>query len=309
MHTARLPRVRSGRIGHRAPETRTFRCVHHRASPIRTALALLTVLATLHTTAAFAQSDPSTPQTESGAQASPAPEAPPTDESGSPVLDFTAQGPMTAPTEAPKQPESQDQSVSEPQPSAPEATPVLYGVLAPPPAAVPPPPMPSMPNSLSLSPIGLVIGKVRLNYERRFADRHGLLVEGAVAPSLLSGFDFVSAGGGVGYRWYWNGPESSGFVGCHVGIEQGSGRFDTVVDGETRTYAGRVRQLSIVPVIGKRWLLMPHLVMTLRFGLGYASTRYEPDASADAEAVDQLRDFARQLPITLESEFSLGYRF
>jgi hypothetical protein len=222
-----------------------------------------------------------------------------------PLLDFSTQTPVQTP--------SQD-APSGPAPSAGVASPAGPSTVSKPTdsaTALLPPATPERDqrNVLSLSPLGLLLGRVRLNYEQLFSDRHGFLLEAVVTPEIFTGFDFVSAGGGLGYRWYWGGPGSSGFVGGHLSFEQGSGRLKAVVDDKERVYEGRVRRFSLVPVIGKRWIFTEHFLMTARIGVGYASTRYIPDANANADTVENLRDFARKFPIAIEGELSLGYRF
>ncbi len=177
------------------------------------------------------------------------------------------------------------------------------------PASPAPEPVSAPRNVVSLSPLGLVLGRIRLNYERLFADRHGFLIEAVVTPEVFTGFDFVRAGGGLGYRWYWNGPATSGFVGGHIALEQGAGSLKVALDDEERVYQGRVRRLSIVPVVGKRWVFTQHLLMTLRIGVGYAAARYKPDVASDPKAVELLRDWSQKVPIAIEGELSLGYRF
>ncbi|MFM2416179.1 MAG: hypothetical protein RL385_902, partial [Pseudomonadota bacterium] len=83
---------------------------------------------------------------------------------------------------------------------------------------------PYRPNALNFSVIGIVIGKQRLTYERLLRPKHGLYVEGIVAPDVLNGFDFVGYGGGMGYRFHWSGPGTSGFVGAGVTLLRYRGR-------------------------------------------------------------------------------------
>jgi hypothetical protein len=173
---------------------------------------------------------------------------------------------------------------------------------------MPPPTPPLRPNAINLSVLGVVIGSIRLNYERMLQPKHGVFAEAIVAPDVLRGFDFVSYGGAAGYRFHWRGVATSGFVGGSFSVTYGSGTMPTYHLGDTKTvdFTGNVWTLAIAPHIGKRWVFEPSGVnLTLRFGVGYAYRIVDPSAGTPAQATHNLEHSF----FTSDGELSVGYSF
>jgi hypothetical protein len=206
---------------------------------------------------------------------------------------------------------------SAPVASQPEAAPAPALSSAPPapgPAAAPvvAPAAPAAhayrPNALNFSVLGFVLGNLRLTYERMLRPKHGLYAEGIFAPDILNGFDFVGYGGGMGYRFHWRGPGTSGFVGAGVTLLRRSGTIAVYdfEDKDTYDYRGSLFSVGVGPQVGKRWLWeRTGINLTIRFGAGLVLSKANPKQNVPKKATDGLTRF----PIGAEGELSVGYSF
>jgi hypothetical protein len=144
-----------------------------------------------------------------------------------------------------------------------------------------------------------------LNYERLLGGMHGVLVEGVYSPSEKGG---GSLGGGAGYRWHWSREKGlgSGFLGLMVKYFSMSGEV-TITSGNTVTKSPVTATLfSIVPHIGKRWIIGPGVSIVARVGYGYANTNFN---WSDIDAVDNFIEDAFELVGAFDGELSIGYSF
>lgn len=167
---------------------------------------------------------------------------------------------------------------------------------------------PSGMHSVNLSPLGLVLGAVALNYELLLDKQHGLLIEGQYRQSSGDDGEEASLMGGVlGYRWHWGKSQDSGFVGLNFGYQTGEG-FSKINDV---SYKQNLTETSLTLNGGARYAWKNGFNITWRLGGGYASrevTAAEPgeDAESAAELVDAIFDF---IPIAVDAELSVGWVF
>lgn len=162
-------------------------------------------------------------------------------------------------------------------------------------------------HSINFSPIGIIFGAYKLNYEYLYNGTHGLLAEGAFGYASDDDVSVTTFGGGAGYRWHWRGRQNSGFLGANLGYQGGSATV-TVNDSEFDLDASR---FIVVANVGKRWAWDFGLNITFRLGAGYGSWDFSTDSSdPDArEAVQNAEDIVELIPIALDGELSLGWIF
>ncbi|MFM2416408.1 MAG: hypothetical protein RL385_1131 [Pseudomonadota bacterium] len=163
-------------------------------------------------------------------------------------------------------------------------------------------------NALNFSVLGFVIGNLRLTYERLLRPKHGLYIEGIIAPDVLNGFDFVGYGSGMGYRFHWSGPGTGGFVGAGVALLRYRGKIAVydLDDGDTYDYRGSLFSVGVGPHVGKRWLWeRTGINLTIRVGAGLVLSKTYPKQNVPKKATDGLTRF----PIGAEGELSIGYSF
>jgi hypothetical protein len=192
--------------------------------------------------------------------------------------------------------------------TGPQPVPVTAPVPIVEPSQLPQPASVPRPNAINLSVFGFVIGNIRLTYERLLLPKHGAFAEAIVAPDFLRGFDFVAYGAAVGYRFHWNGPKSSGFVGGTLSVTHGNGTTPTLKlgDSDTVDFTGSVWTIGIAPHVGKRWLFEPSGVnLTLRFGGGFAYRIVDPSSGTPQEATHNLEHSF----VVADGELSVGYSF
>jgi hypothetical protein len=219
------------------------------------------------------------------------------------VVDFTA-APVVSPPVDVSPPVAAPGAESSSAPPPPSPAPVAAPLLA----AAARTPQPYRANALNFSVLGFVIGNLRLTYERMLRPKHGLYAEGILAPDILNGFDFVGYGGGMGYRFHWRGPGTSGFVGAGVTLLRRSGTIAVYdfEDEDTYDYRGGLFSVGVGPQVGKRWLWeRTGINLTIRFGGGLALSKAYPKRNVPKKASDGLTRF----PIGAEGELSVGYTF
>ncbi len=111
----------------------------------------------------------------------------------------------------------------------------------------------------------------------------------------------MAYGANIGYRSYTQPNQSSGFWGFNGKYIQ-------------NYFNGAIDLYGAVLNVGYRIFLGDHFQFTMRLGAGYCKTVYDQKAAQDVKSID---DFVTVVfvqpfldnPITLDGEFSVGYRF
>jgi len=163
-------------------------------------------------------------------------------------------------------------------------------------------------NSLNLSPIGFLFGAYSVNYERLIGGSHGFISEFSYLSSKSGGFSTTTSGLRAGYRWHWSQSQNSGFVGAMLAYENGSTTMET---SERNKYDVTLSAPSVSFNIGRRWAWTGGFNITLRLGVGRAfRTLSTSGKSSEADAaIDEAEAYLNKIPVTIDSELSVGWVF
>lgn len=170
-------------------------------------------------------------------------------------------------------------------------------------------------NSVNISPLGVVIGSYALNYEHMFDGGHGVLAEGLLSISGNDDASSLGYGGGVGYRWHWNGTQDSWFAGVNLSYLAGSGdaTVETTTNGMTtkEKFDVSLTEFAATANIGRRWAFDFGLNITFRVGAGYASREVSTDSKDPLaqDAVALMDDLVNFIPVAVDGELSVGWVF
>lgn len=170
-------------------------------------------------------------------------------------------------------------------------------------------------NSVNLSPLGIAIGSYALNYEHMFDGGHGVLAEGLLSISSDDDASSTAYGGGVGYRWHWNGTQNSWFTGVNLSYLVGNG--DATVERTSNGMTTREKfdvsltEFAATANIGRRWAFDFGLNITFRVGAGYANRDVSTDSDDPLaqDAVQLMDDLLNFIPVALDGELSVGWVF
>ncbi|OIP39052.1 MAG: hypothetical protein AUK47_10755 [Deltaproteobacteria bacterium CG2_30_63_29] len=166
-------------------------------------------------------------------------------------------------------------------------------------------------NSININAFSIAFGTYGGNYERLFANSHGLMVEGYFSSSSDGDTSATGGGGALGYRWHWSGKQNSGFLGAVAGFGMGSGDAVVDVNGARSTFTVNTTTIYAAANIGYRWAWDFGLNITLRGGGGYANYGVSTDSEdANAEkAVELVDDLLSWIPVYIDGELSIGFNF
>jgi hypothetical protein len=162
-------------------------------------------------------------------------------------------------------------------------------------------------NSVNLNPIGFLFGAYSVNYERLIDGSHGFIGELSYSSSTSDNSSTSAFGFRAGYRWHWSQSQNSGFVGAMLAYENGTA--EQTIEGSK--YDVTLSAPSVSLNIGRRWAWTGGFNITLRFGVGRAfRTLSTSDKSEEAqEAITELNKLLDAIPVTLDSELSVGWIF
>jgi hypothetical protein len=160
-------------------------------------------------------------------------------------------------------------------------------------------------NAVQFDFAGLAYNTATLNYEHLFGHQHGLVLEGSY------GSDWGSHGekAELSYRWHWAKSMHSGFIGIFANASRFYGQTGDQGWDMMYYYGNSIEykktSVSVGPVIGKRWVLMPGLSLVGRIGYGYTWSKI--DWLGNTPAPDQLPPDWQLFNSGLDAELSLGF--
>lgn len=181
-------------------------------------------------------------------------------------------------------------------------------------------------NFFSVSPMGGLgftfrnVGSYAFVYERAFAERHGLVLEGNFIHVHGETAHLWTFGGSFGYRFHLRGLGDSPFFGVSAGYKTGFGKHGHDHGGGGDSEAPsilrlNIRQRSVLGSLGYRWVWDSGFHITARFAAGYGEyvvTVPDPGIHAGAhadEAIRASRDVLGASPIAFDTELGFGVRF
>jgi hypothetical protein len=181
-------------------------------------------------------------------------------------------------------------------------------------------------NFFSVSPVGGLgftfrnVGSYAFVYERAFAERHGLVLEGNFIHVHGETAHLWTFGGSLGYRFHLRGLGDSPFFGVSAGYKTGFGKHGHDHGGGGAGEAPsilrlNIRQRSILGNLGYRWVWNSGFHITARMGAGYGAyvvTAPDPGIHAGAHADEAIRASREVLgagPLAFDTELGFGVRF
>lgn len=178
-------------------------------------------------------------------------------------------------------------------------------------------------NVVSLSPLLGTLGFARLNvapwainYERRFGEHLGVLIEATGVHVHGPPMHVWLFGGSLGVRWHFMGTGSSPFAGVHAGYRGGWGRnaITNTQGGPSQLYADSslsVGQMQVFANVGYRWTHASGVTVTGRLGAGFGPVVVQGSESTaqSAETAQVTQDVLGFTPVMLDAELGVGYAF
>ncbi len=178
-------------------------------------------------------------------------------------------------------------------------------------------------NVVSLSPLLGTLGFARINlapwainYERRFGEHLGVIVEVTGVHVHGPPMHVWLFGGSLGVRWHFMGLGSSPFVGLHAGYRGGWGRnaIANTQGGASQLYADSslsVGQMQAFANVGYRWVHTSGVTVTGRLGAGFGPIAAKGSESSvqSAETAQVTQDVLGFTPVMVDAELSVGYTF
>lgn len=165
-------------------------------------------------------------------------------------------------------------------------------------------------QAVNFCPIALAFGIYSMNYERLFANRHGVMIRADYEdiPDRMSpsGINVNAKAAILNYRYHLCGGMNSLFVGAF-------GRY-RVFDGDAvaneQAFDFSISEVTVGANLGRRFVFNSGFNITLNAGYGYFMDQ-QTSTNSSAEAASRIEDFKDSYDLYggFFGEVSIGYAF